>query len=89
MNGDGEGSKGRLLTAEDKKKIRQAILDAGSVEEIKRLERMLNDGRIPEGGSGVEGVAESGEEEAAGPASSEEAVEVGAEPEVQQDHEME
>ncbi|TIA90785.1 hypothetical protein E3P99_01387 [Wallemia hederae] len=45
--GGEDTSKGRLLTAEDRENIRKAIMDADSVDEVARLERMLRDGFIP------------------------------------------
>jgi U2 small nuclear ribonucleoprotein A' len=39
--------KGRLLTPEEKKRVKAAIEKAGSVEEVRRLQRMLADGFIP------------------------------------------
>lgn len=56
MGGKGAGAaggKGRLLSADERARIRDAILRTSSVEEIKRLERMLNEGRVPEGGIDV------------------------------------
>lgn len=46
--GAGAG-KGRLLSDDERTRIREAILRTSSVEEIKRLEKMLNEGRVPEG----------------------------------------
>lgn len=43
----GGEDKGRLLTAEDRENIRKAIMEASSVDEVARLERMLRDGFIP------------------------------------------
>jgi U2 small nuclear ribonucleoprotein A' len=42
-----EKDKGRLLTPEEKKRVKAAIEKAGSVEEVRRLQRMLADGFIP------------------------------------------
>jgi hypothetical protein len=39
--------KGRLLTAEDKQRIRAAIESAGSIEEIRKLQRALELGFVP------------------------------------------
>lgn len=46
---NGAGSKGRLMTEEEKTRIREAIKAATSIEEIKKLDRMLAEGRVPEG----------------------------------------
>lgn len=43
----GDVSKGRLMTAEEKTKIREAIQKAENIEEIRKLERMLAEGRVP------------------------------------------
>ncbi len=51
--GGGAGGKGRLMSEEEKKKVKEAIMSAKSVEEMRRLERMLSEGRVPEGGTGV------------------------------------
>jgi U2 small nuclear ribonucleoprotein A' len=48
--GEVAGGKGRLLTPEEKAKVREAIKNASSVEEIRRLENVLSEGRLPEGG---------------------------------------
>lgn len=45
----GDAGKGRLMTSEEKAKIREAIQKAGSMEEVRKLERMLAEGRVPEG----------------------------------------
>ncbi|KAJ9117178.1 hypothetical protein QFC20_000321 [Naganishia adeliensis] len=45
----GDVSKGRLMTAEEKTKIREAIQKAENIEEIRKLERMLAEGRMPAG----------------------------------------
>ncbi|QRV86333.1 U2 small nuclear ribonucleoprotein A [Ceratobasidium sp. AG-Ba] len=42
------GAAGRLMTAEERARVRDAIARAGSAEEIKRLERALRDGYVPE-----------------------------------------
>ncbi|KAG9104622.1 U2 snRNP complex subunit [Ceratobasidium sp. 370] len=42
------GAAGRLMTAEERARVREAITRAGSAEEIKRLERALRDGYVPE-----------------------------------------
>jgi len=38
---------GRLMSKEDAEKVKQAITNATSVEEIKRLERSLREGYMP------------------------------------------
>lgn len=43
-----EGGKGRLMTADDKQKVKELIGAASSVEEIKKLERALGEGRMPD-----------------------------------------
>lgn len=43
----GDAGKGRLMTSEEKAKIREAIQNATSIEEIRKLERMLAEGRMP------------------------------------------
>ncbi|KAJ9109843.1 hypothetical protein QFC19_001822 [Naganishia cerealis] len=45
-----DAGKGRLMTAEEKAKIREAIQNASNIEEIRKLERMLAEGRVPEEG---------------------------------------
>ncbi|KAG8769343.1 U2 snRNP complex subunit [Ceratobasidium sp. 428] len=46
--GQKAGAAGRLMTAEERARVREAIARAGSAEEIKRLERALRDGYVPE-----------------------------------------
>ena len=41
------GKAGRLLTKEEANKVREAIANATSVEEIRRLERRLKEGFLP------------------------------------------
>lgn len=41
------GQSGRLMTAEEKQKIKTAIANAKTAEEIKKLERSLKEGWIP------------------------------------------
>jgi len=41
------GKSGRLMTAEEKQKIKTAIANAKTAEEIKKLERSLKEGWIP------------------------------------------
>ncbi|CED84999.1 U2-associated snRNP A' protein [Phaffia rhodozyma] len=43
------GQKGRLMSEEDREKVKQAILKAESTEEVRSLERMLAEGHVPEG----------------------------------------
>lgn len=43
--GEAEPEKGRLLTSKDKEIIKQAIEAATSIEEIKRLQRSLDEGQ--------------------------------------------
>ena len=44
---EADSGKGRLMTSEDKAKIRDAIQKATNTEEIRKLERMLAEGRMP------------------------------------------
>ncbi len=44
------GLKGRLMTPEEKKRVVEALTRATTAEEVRKLERMLADGLIPEGG---------------------------------------
>jgi len=39
---------GRLMSQEDQEKVRQAIQNAKSMEEVRRLERSLREGYMPE-----------------------------------------
>jgi U2 small nuclear ribonucleoprotein A' len=55
----GSGGKGRLMTPEEKKRIVEALTRAGTAEEVRKLERMLAEGLVPEGG--VEAAAASAE----------------------------
>jgi U2 small nuclear ribonucleoprotein A' len=45
---NGTSSKGKTLTEDEKNRIREAIKGATSIEEIKRLDRMLAEGSLPE-----------------------------------------
>ena len=45
-----KGGKGRLMTPEEKKRVVEALTRAQTTEEVRRLERMLADGMVPEGG---------------------------------------
>lgn len=46
---NGVGAKGRLMTDEEREKVKRAILDATSTEEVRSLERMLAEGHVPQG----------------------------------------
>jgi U2 small nuclear ribonucleoprotein A' len=39
---------GRMMTQEEREKIKRAVMQAESVDEVRRLERMLREGWIPE-----------------------------------------
>ena len=41
------GKAGRLMTEEEKAKVRAAIAAAGSMEEVQKLERSLREGWVP------------------------------------------
>ena len=43
------GSASRTMTDDEKARVREAIKGASSLEEVKRLERMLAEGKVPEG----------------------------------------
>lgn len=43
------GLKGRLMTPEEKNRVVEALRQATTAEEVRKLERMLADGLIPEG----------------------------------------
>ena len=45
-----KGGKGRLMTPEEKKRVVEALLRAQTTEEVRKLERMLAEGLVPEGG---------------------------------------
>lgn len=45
-----KSSKGRLMTPEEKKRVVEAIKRAKTGEEVRKLERMLADGVVPDGG---------------------------------------
>lgn len=47
----GKGGKGRLMTPEEKKRVVEALTRAKTAEEVRRLERMLAEGLIPDGES--------------------------------------
>jgi U2 small nuclear ribonucleoprotein A' len=63
------GKSGRLLSAEEKKKIEKAIQNASSLEEIRRLEETLrlgyalDDGDVGKGANGKSGKGAEEEEE--------------------------
>jgi len=42
------GKAGRMMTAEERERVRAAIARAGSAEEVKRLEKMLREGYVPD-----------------------------------------
>jgi len=42
------GKAGRLMTMDDREKVKLAIASATSMEEIRRLERQLREGYVPE-----------------------------------------
>jgi hypothetical protein len=42
------GKAGRLMSLEDKARVKQAIAKANSIEEVRRLERSLREGYLPE-----------------------------------------
>lgn len=46
----GKGGKGRLMTPEEKKRVVEALMSASTTEEVRKLERMLAEGLVPEGG---------------------------------------
>lgn len=48
-SGVSTGKAGRLMTAEEKARIKAAIAKAASAEEIKQLERSLREGWVPDG----------------------------------------
>jgi U2 small nuclear ribonucleoprotein A' len=43
------GGAARSMTEDEKARVREAIKGASSVEEIKKLQRMLAEGKVPEG----------------------------------------
>jgi U2 small nuclear ribonucleoprotein A' len=46
----GKAGKGRLMTPEEKKRVVEALMSASTTEEVRKLERMLAEGLVPEGG---------------------------------------
>jgi hypothetical protein len=44
-----KGGKGRLMTPDEKKRVVEALTRANTAEEVRKLERMLAEGLIPEG----------------------------------------
>lgn len=54
-----KGGKGRLMTIEEKRRVVEALTKAQTADEVRRLERMLAEGLIPEGQDGVD-VGENG-----------------------------
>lgn len=47
------GLKGRLMTPDEKRRVVEALTRANTAEEVRKLERMLADGLIPEGGDAL------------------------------------
>ncbi|OCF35683.1 U2 small nuclear ribonucleoprotein A' [Kwoniella heveanensis BCC8398] len=45
-----KGGKGRLMTPDEKRRVVEALTRAKTAEEVRKLERMLADGLVPEGG---------------------------------------
>ncbi|WVQ73792.1 hypothetical protein IAR50_003372 [Cryptococcus sp. DSM 104548] len=45
-----KGGKGRLMTPDEKRRVVEALTNAQTSEEVRKLERMLADGIVPEGG---------------------------------------
>ncbi|WWC91066.1 uncharacterized protein L201_006007 [Kwoniella dendrophila CBS 6074] len=45
-----KGGKGRLMTPDEKRRVVEALTNAKTSEEVRKLERMLADGIVPEGG---------------------------------------
>jgi U2 small nuclear ribonucleoprotein A' len=61
-----KGGKGRLMTPDEKRRVVEALTRAQTAEEVRKLERMLADGLIPEGevvdgedGGSIDGLAPS------------------------------
>ncbi|ADV23154.1 U2 small nuclear ribonucleoprotein A' [Cryptococcus gattii Ru294] len=56
----GPGAKGRLMTPDEKRRVVEALTRAQTADEVRKLERMLADGLVPEGGvdEAVEGAVE-------------------------------
>lgn len=48
--GKAKGGKGRLMTPEEKKRVVEALMRATTTEEVRKLERMLAEGLVPEEG---------------------------------------
>lgn len=48
--GKGGGKGGRLMTPEEKKRVVEALMRANTTEEVRKLERMLAEGLVPEEG---------------------------------------
>jgi len=65
-----------LMTSEEREKIKRAVMKAQNVDEVRRLERMLREGWMPEEEKEkVKEVKEVGDEEVEGAALGEEEVE--------------
>ncbi|WVW79507.1 hypothetical protein I302_101476 [Kwoniella bestiolae CBS 10118] len=45
-----KGGKGRLMTPDEKRRVVEALTGAKTTEEVRKLERMLAEGIVPEGG---------------------------------------
>ncbi|OWZ61432.1 hypothetical protein AYX14_06405 [Cryptococcus neoformans] len=56
----GPGAKGRLMTPDEKRRVVEALTRAQTADEVRKLERMLADGLVPDGGvdEAVEGAVE-------------------------------
>ncbi|ORY33133.1 leucine-rich repeat-domain-containing protein [Naematelia encephala] len=49
----GKGGKGRLMTPDEKRRVVEALTRANTADEVRKLERMLADGLVPEGGMDI------------------------------------
>jgi U2 small nuclear ribonucleoprotein A' len=56
ISGGKEGGKGRLMTPEEKKRVVVALTNAKTADEVRKLERMLAEGVIPEGESAASAI---------------------------------
>ena len=45
---NGAGAGGRMMTAEEREKVKRAVMKAENVDEVRRLERMLREGWMPD-----------------------------------------
>lgn len=50
VGGKAKGGKGRLMTPEEKKRVVEALMRATTTDEVRKLERMLAEGLVPEEG---------------------------------------